>query len=328
MAHELEIVNGEAQMFSVKETPWHGLGKIVQEAPTAEEAIKLAGLDWKVEEKQIYSFFGLPGVEYSRIESHKAILRATDRKVLGVVGKDYHPLQNDKAFEFFNPFVESGLASFETAGSLRDGKVIWVLAKLNKAPIEVGRGDAINKYLMLSNGHDGTMAVRVGFTPIRVVCANTLAMSIGSKDARLLRVMHSKQVNTNVERIRELVNAADAKFEATAEQYQELTRHDVNQKDLQKYVEIVFKYSAVEEQRRQMAKDRMIQDITRLFETGRDNDLPGAKGTYWGLYNAVTEYLSWEKGKTSDSRLNSLWFGDAGRLNKFALDAALKSVAA
>lgn len=321
MAHELE------SMFSVKETPWHGLGKIVHEAPTAADAIKLAGLDWRVLESPIYRVNDKSGNQFLQVPSHKAVFRETDGTVLGVVGNDYHPLQNDKAFEFFNPFVESGLASFETAGSLREGKVVWVLAKLNRAPIEIGKGDVVNKFLMLSNGHDGKMAVRVGFTPIRVVCANTLAMSHSNQQSKLLRVMHSSKVNDNVEKIRDLVNAADAKFEATAAQYQELTRHGVNEKDLKRYVNIVFKYSEVEDARRQMSKDRMIQDITRLFETGRGQNLPGAKGTYWGLYNSVTEYLSYEKGRGQDSRLNSLWFGDAGRLNQMALEAALKEVA-
>lgn len=315
MAHQLE------QMFSVKETPWHGLGRIIQEAPTAEEAIKLAGLDWQVVEQPI--FRAEEGEAYKLIPSHKSVVRASDNSTLGVVSQKFTPLQNSEAFEFFNPFIESGLATFETAGSLRNGKTVWVLARLNKAPIEVGKGDAVNKFLMLSNSHDGTMAVRTGFTPIRVVCANTLAMSHAAKDSKLLRVMHSKQVKIRLDAIQQIVNAADAKFEATAEQYRKLVRTDVDQKALAAYVEVVFGYSAVEEERRAIAKKRTIEDITRLFETGRGSELSTAKGTYWGLYNAVTEYLSYDYGKTQDSRLNSLWFGESARVSNRALQHAL-----
>lgn len=324
MAHDLEIINGEAQMFSVRETPWHGLGKIVSSAPTAAEAIRLAGLDWKVIENQIYHCQPQLQGEMTQITSHKAIVRETDDKVLGIVGKDYTPLQNDKAFDFFNPFIESGLASFETAGSLRDGKTIWVLAKLNKTPIEIGKGDIVNKYLLLSNGHDGLMAVRTGFTPIRVVCNNTLAMSHENANSKLLRIFHSRNVNVRLEAVQQIINAADAKFEATADQYRALSRSDVDQKKLAKYVEIVFGFSGVDEQRRQIAKEKITENITRLFETGVGQDLKGAKGTYWGLYNAVTEMLSWEKGRTEDSRLNSLWFGQAKQVNQNALSVALK----
>lgn len=318
MAHLVE------SMFSVQKTPWHKLGTIVQNAPTAEEAIKLAGLNWQVVERQLFSLSGPEGQDFERIKTHKTLLRSDNWKPLSVVGEKYTPLQNDKAFDFFNPFIESGLASFETAGSLREGKTIWILAKLNKAPIEIGKGDPVNKYLLLSNSHDGTMAVRTGFTPIRVVCANTLALSHEFKTSKLLRVNHSKKVVENLDKIQEIINAADAKFEATAEQYQALSRKDVNQKDLEKYVDIIFTSTNLNAERKELARKKALQNIQRLFETGYGADLKSARGTYWGLYNSVTQYLSYENGRNEDSRLNSLWFGNAYRKNQEALNLALK----
>lgn len=317
MAHHVQ------QMFSVKETPWHRLGHIVQEAPTAEEAIKLAGLNWQVVEKQIYAFDHSKNI-YARCKTHKALHRSDTDDQLGVVGEGYHPLQNEKAFQFFNPFIENGLASFETAGSLRGGKTIWILAKLNKAPIEVGKGDEVAKFLLLSNGHDGTMAVRTGFTPIRVVCANTLALSHGAKNSKLLRLTHSKSLESRLDQIKEIVNAADARFEATAEQYRALAKSDVNQKDLEAYVDVVFHNPSLAQQRKELARKKQIESIQKLFETGYGAELKSAKGTYWGLYNAVTQYLSYEKGKGEDSRLNSLWFGHSNNVNQRSLDLALK----
>ena len=147
MAHQVE------KMFSVREVPWHGLGSIVNEAPTAQEAIKLAGLDWKVNSNQPY--YNVENLGYKRAEGYQVLSRSDNNQVLSIMKDSYTPLQNDTAFSFFNPFVDSGLASFETAGSLRKGKVVWILATLNKAPIDIGGGDIVKKNLLLSNSHDG-----------------------------------------------------------------------------------------------------------------------------------------------------------------------------
>lgn len=326
MAHLIE------NMFSVKETPWHKLGVIVQDAPNAEEAIKIAGLSWNVIEQPLYRNTVEAKSQNSlnpvKVASHKALIRDRDDSVLGVVGKNYHPLQNHEAFNFFNPFIESGLASFETAGSLQKGKLVWILAKLNKAPIEVGQGDEVNKFLLLSNSHDGTMSVRTGFTPIRVVCANTLAMAVSNKGSQLLRVHHSKSVKANLDRVQEIINAADAKFEATAEQYRSLARKDINQNDLKKYVQTVFEVHKQPHERQAQFESKMVETITKLFETGRGTNLKSANGTLWGLYNSVTEYLSYEAGRSDDSRLNTLWFGRNKTVNEKALNQALEMVGA
>lgn len=315
MAHEVQ------QMFSVKVTPWHGLGHVVQTAPTAEEAIKLAGLNWGVKEQPLLR--RNEAGETELVYSHKALVRTDNGEQLGIVGEGYTPLQNEKAFSFFNPFIESGLASFETAGSLRQGKTVWILAKLNKEPIRVGNDDPVDKYLLLSNAHDGTMAVRTGFTPIRVVCANTLAMSHSDGNSRLLRVNHSARVADRLDEIQTIINAADRKFEATAEQYQFLAKRGVNQKDVEKYVELVFDFKSVDEERRKIAMQKQVENIQNLFETGYGSNLKSANGTYWGLYNAVTQYLSYEKGNSDQTRLNSLWFGASSLVNKTALEVAV-----
>ena len=129
MSHAVE------SMFSVKETPWHKLGKIVSSAPSAEDAIKLAGLDWTVSSRKVY--VQNPDGSQTEAENNRAIVRDLDNKMYGIMSDNYTPLQNSEAFSFFNPFIESGLASFETAGSLKEGRNVWVLARLNKQPIEI-----------------------------------------------------------------------------------------------------------------------------------------------------------------------------------------------
>lgn len=323
MAHELEIRHGAAQMFSVKETPWHRLGKIIAEAPTTKEGIKMAGLDWTVSQRPI--FMATAAGEAQFLTNYRAITRDFDERVYNIMSDQYTPLQNSEAFEFFDPFIESGLATLETAGSLKMGANVWCLARLNKAPIEVGGGDEVYKYLLLSNAHDGTMAVRVGFTPIRVVCANTLAMTFG-EESKMLRIFHGRSVKENLDKVQDVVNAANARFEATAEQYRFLASRSVSKKDLQKFVKIVFKQieTTDEQQRKSAANERIMQDITRLFETGRGANLKSANGTYWGLYNAASEYFNYERGDQEDIRLKSLWFGSSAKMNEHALDTAMK----
>lgn len=318
MAHEVE------SMFSVKVTPWHGLGKVIGEAPSTADAIRLAGLDWGVRLEELFTADG-------KSAPARATVRTTDNKVLAVVGDTYVPLQNQKAFEFFDPFVASGNAILETAGSLREGCRIWVLARLNRAPIEVVKGDTVLKYLLLSNGHDGTMAVRIGFTPVRVVCANTLAAAHSHGESKLIRVIHSKQVAQNVEAIREIINAADAAFEASAEQYRFLASRNICQGDLDKFVRVVFDMKTAETERQAASQKTLIDRIAQLFEKGYGNELKGVIGTYWGLYNGVNQYLNYEYGRNQKvlsagnaRRLDGLWFGNLAQMNKKALDTAME----
>lgn len=314
MAHLIEDTD---TMISVKKVPWHGLGVILDSPPTVQEAITKAGLDWKAEKKELFLADG------SKVKDFQAIVRNTDNMQLGVTGQRFEPLQNSDAFDFFNPFITSGQCSLETAGSLRNGKTVWVLAKLNRNPIDLGSGDTVDKFLLLSNSHDGKSAVKVGFTPIRVVCNNTLTLSHNSVDSKLLRVWHSKRVSFNLEKIQEIVNIANESFEATAEQFKFLANAQVNQNDLQKYVKQVF-YNGVEqtEERAKTMQNKLIEHIASLFENGQGSKLQSANGTFWGLYNSVTEYLSHDYGRNADSRLNALWFGANKDINASALEIA------
>lgn len=331
MAHEIE------NMFSVKETPWHRLGKVLREAPNSENAIKLAGLDWEVGLKQLMT-------EDEELVDHKAAYRKTDGRILGVVGNRWTPFQNTDAFKWFDPFVESGEASYETAGSLRGGARVWVLAKLNREDSVVVRksDDRVRKYILLSNGHDGVLAARVGFTPVRVVCANTMAMAHGNKASKLIRVRHSKNIKENMEAIREVMNLANQEFEATAEQFRALSARQINESDLRKYVHMVFvqkqppkdgefksRWEALEidgvtDTKKDGGEDgrSVFPRVQELFENGRGAELEGVKGTWWGAYNAVNEYLNWERGKDEDKRLDNLWYGQGASMNQKALQYA------
>lgn len=324
MSHELEIIDGNAQMFYRGETPWHKLGTFIEPEKelTSEDAIVAAGLDWSVETQPLYLADGT-------LAPSRAVVRTDRNDILGVVGKGYTPLQNKKAFDFFDPFIQSGQAAFETAGSLRGGKRVWVLAKLSGETLRIKGDDIVDKYILLSNSHDGTMAVRAGFTPIRVVCANTMAMAHQKGTSSLIRINHGRNVEENVEKVREIMNLANQQFEATAEQYRFLASKQVNQKDLETLVKLVFtgpKYVEMEREGLTPNK-RIIENIIPLFEKGRGNDMTEIKGTAWAAYNAVNEYLQYERGSDEDTRLNNMWFGDSATLNQRALDIITKIVA-
>ena len=318
MAHEVE------NMFYVNETPWHGLGERFVEPPSMEEAIVAAGLNWKVDTKPLY-------LEDGTQAPSKAVVRETDNSILGVVGENYQPLQNIDAFKFFNNFIDTNQASLETAGSLRQGKRIWVLAKINKDPMTIvsKSNDIVEKYVLLSNSHDGTMSVRAGFTPIRVVCANTLSMSHQSGASQLIRLKHTKNLNVNLERVSQIMDLANQQFEATAEQYRILANKDVNSADLEKYVKLVFvgpKYEQMEKEGQSPARN-VLPKVINLFENGRGSQLPGVKGTYWAAYNAVNEYLGYERGSDRQARLDKMWFGDSATINQKAFKVAMQMAA-
>ena len=312
MAHEIE------SLFSVRETPWHGLGHIVKDAPDLDSVLRLAGLDWNVSLQPTFLSDGTATTQ-------KAIIRDTDKSILGYVGKKYRPLQNTEALNFFETFSKNGLVDFETAGSLQNGKRIWIMAALKSPEMEIVKGDVVKKYLLLSNGHDGIMGIRVGFTPVRVVCANTLAGAHNNAESKLISVFHSQRSLDNLELIKDSINIANASFEATAEQYRAMAKTAVRKEHLAKYVDIVFyNNKQAETDREKLARENLTENITRLFEYGYGNQMPGVSGTVWALYNGVTQYLSYEAGRSQDTRLNNLWFGTAQTLNQRAFDTAMK----
>jgi phage/plasmid-like protein (TIGR03299 family) len=317
MAHELEIVNGKANMIYVGNAPWHDLGTKVPETISTAEAIVASGLNWNVGLKELFT-------DSAEKVTHRATYRQDTGAILGVVGPEYTALQNSDAFSFFDPFLASKEATIQTAGSLKEGRRVWVLAKLNRDPMKIVGEDTVEKYILLSNSHDGTLAVRVGFTPVRVVCQNTMSMAHNDRNSQLIRLSHTKNVALNLEAIREVMDTANARFEATAEQYRLLAQKQINQADLERYVKLVFTMGTVDENAGER-KSRVLEPITRLFETGRGNDMAGVAGTYWAAYNAVTEFIQYERGGTAskDSRLNETWFGGGMVLNKKALQTAL-----
>jgi len=333
-------------MGYVGATPWHGLGTAITEEAAQFSAplfIEKCGLDWEAEKRQLSRKLvtaGTDGASEDKYEPASAweVVRKSDGAVLAdMVGARYTILQNKEAFGWFQGWLDAKEAALHTGGALFGGSRIWALAKLNRDPMEIAAGDIVEKYVLLSHSHDGSLAVRVGFTPIRVVCWNTLSMAHSADASKLIRLKHSKNVHTNLDNLRDVMNLVNAEFEATAEQYRLLVSKSINQNDLRKYVKTVFKIDAEDnviwtagdrsKEMKEVVSERqknILEEVIGLCEAGKGNNLPSVRGTYWSAYNGVTEYLSYVNGRNEDNRLNSLWFGQNSNMNKLALSAAVE----
>ena len=213
-------------MFSTRVTPWHGLGTIVADAPTSEDAIHLAGLDWDVVQQKIYLEDG------TEIKDAFANVRSSDNRPLGIVGNRYQIVQNVEAFSFTDALLGEGV-KYETAGSLKDGKTIWLLAKLpDKYDI---LGDKVDPYIVFTNTHDGSGAVRVAMTPIRVVCNNTLNMALKSA-TRTWTTRHTGDINKKLTDAQNTLQLAQKYMEGTKELFEELNTVKMNDISLQRAV--------------------------------------------------------------------------------------------
>ena len=307
--------------------PWHGLGKEVPKGVSAAEMMRAAGLDWEVEIKPARGAkkINTKG-QYSRYEVLRLPRHGTKgRKVLlGLVSRRYVPLQNSEAFDFFDPIVRDHKAYFETAGVLKQGERVWVLAKM-PGTIEVVRGDDCSKYLLLSNTHDGNGSVIVKFTSIRVVCQNTLMLSL--KDGtRSYTVRHSMLMQDKLKNISELLALSQRVFEEADFLFKMMARFEMIGNRMDDYLEAVIPRGHLKNKTDHSPKSW--DDIKELYESRKDLQIQGVKGTLWAAYNAITTYEDYKKSREDnrDQRLDRSWFGSGAEIKLRALEKAREFV--
>ena len=217
-------------MFSVREKPWHGLGAIVKEAPTSADAIRLAGLDWHVVQEPIYTNFN------KLVDGYRANVRSTDRKVLGVVSDRYKVVQNVEAFSFTDELLGRGVR-YETAGSLQEGRKVWLLARLPREYIIAG--DRISPYLVFSNTHDGSGSVKVAITPVRVVCNNTLNLALGTAK-RSFSMIHTGNIQDKIQEAKDTLFMAEEYMDCLGIEFEQLRRQKVTDAQVKEYIELLL----------------------------------------------------------------------------------------
>ena len=216
-------------MFSVRKTPWHGLGTVVKEAPDSGEALRLAGLDWEVIQSPIFTNHG-------KVEGWKANVRSTDRQVLGVVTDRYRVVQNTEAFAFTDALLGEGV-QYETAGSLMGGRKVWLLARLPREFIIAG--ERISPYLVFSNTHDGSGAVKIALTPIRVVCNNTLNLAL-STAKRSFSMIHTGDIRGKINEAKQTLFMADQYMEDLGREFERLRRQKLSDQQVREYIDLLL----------------------------------------------------------------------------------------
>lgn len=277
MAAEVE------SMFYTREKPWHGLGTEVQEAPTSEEALWLAGLDWKVVQKEIYTEGRI------QIPGYRANVRNTDGQVLGVVSDRYKVIQNTEAFAFTDTLLGEGVR-YETAGSLSGGRKVWLLARLPKEYII--SGEQISPYLVFSNAHDGSAAVRVAVTPVRVVCNNTLNLALHTAK-RSWSMIHTGDIKEKLQEAADTLFRAEHYMEALGKELDQLRKIELTREQVEDYMELLLPIekgaSAIQEKNIK----RLREDMRQRYEEAPD--LKGLGNHAYRFLNAVSDFATHAK---------------------------------
>lgn len=314
MSHNLNETNGKTSMMYVGETPWHNLGVKLDKPATAAEAIEAAGLNFTVEKWSLKTERG-----FFPVENHFATIRTDTCKVLGVVGSRYEPIQNTDAFTMFDSLVGEGEAIYHTAGALGKGERIWILAKMPDY-IRINGNDIVEKFLLLVNSHDGSSVVRVKLTPIRVVCANTLSIALSGTEQEV-RIKHTTQAIERLKQVHEILGLSNKLYAELDYIFNRMSTTKMSDTSLTRYVEDIF--PDIPNSERSSKRHIVREKVLELAESGVGSDM--AKGTLWGAYNAVTEFVDHVRLNSKDNsvRLKSMWFGSGERIKKRAFEVAI-----
>lgn len=344
MSHEFETG------FVVRDQAWHGLATVLPENPSVLQALKAAELDWSVLERPMRTTVTEPvmlesGAMGERsmdldIPDHKALLRESDNSVLGVVSNQFNPFQNRDAFGWFQELIDDGTAKLVTAGSLQGGRKVWVQAQYAEA-FEVKDGDAVIPYLLLANGHDGKMSLRIQNTPTRVVCWNTMQAAGATEDGDVeaesasgFAIAHRGDVKAKAESARRAIVQMNKDLGVTIDVYRKMTGLSVNEDfvrtlakelfdpDYVKAKALIAKFRVRQEHAPQEIKEQTAAKIAELEQllnnVGRTekkvveafHESPGCKGeTAWDAFNAATYQIDHGAAGGAERRMTSSWFG-------------------
>jgi len=318
--------------------PWHRKGTPTKGLTTAAECIKAAGLDWAVTKVPL-RVADEGGVPLSHVMATvRADFASTDpRRVLGIVGGEYQPLQNWDAFRFFDDVVGDGAALYETAGAIENGKRIWLLAKI-PTTIHIGKDDVVCPYLLLANGHDGQLMVHIKFTPVRVVCQNTLAMALHTGSGPHVALRHDRYLKRRLESASETIATIHATVEEVREQWATMANRRLSVSDAERYFKQVFgstdKPSTEEDsqaelfERAQAENDRPLQGLKKIamddFEREHNKKLM-INGTLWAAYNAAVYAIDFGR-KNQRDRVDDLCLAEGAALKAKAIRIAREQI--
>lgn len=319
MAHEISNVNGRNEAFYALQPAWHGLGTVLDHAPTSELAMEAAHLNWDVELQDLTTVGGI------KIPDHFATVRTDTREVLGVVGKRYSIVQNREAFAFLDSLMQDGLIRYESAGALRGGKLVWLLARMPSVDT-IAEGDDCLRYILFSTGHDGNSLVHGIPTSTRVVCANTLRVALASDFDFSFR--HTGNVQEKMNVARQYLSQFDAKFTLFRDEARKLATAKYTPDQAREYVAKLFP-EVKEDGRGKTIRENKVSQVRANFRNPR-NSMPSIKGTWWQLVNSVTEAVDHDANKSTakphlkENRMLSLTDGTGADFKAQAFKLAIQ----
>jgi phage/plasmid-like protein (TIGR03299 family) len=315
------------RMAFVGDLPWHNLGKEVSPNVNSDTMLQEAGLGWKVRKVPATGARRVPkrrgGSEYERyFVTRDLVDKEKEPPVLGIVSPRYEVLQNHEAFSFFEPFLEAGHARYETAGALGNGERVWVQVRLGE-PLTVAEGDIVNRFILLANSHDGRGALTLRFTPVRVVCQNTLNLAAEGGE-HVVNVRHSRHMRDRLasEQVVFLLRLVEQTFARAAEQFALLARTAATKERRDRFLTAVLPPTKADKTaggtpRWWQAVDDALADTRATPRATRQS--------MWGLYNAITRVEDYRETReaSSDARLDRIWFGRGAELKIKALAQAV-----
>lgn len=269
-------------MFYVRQVPWHGLGTMVQEAPTSEDALRMAELDWRVEQTPVFTDAGI------EIPGYKANRRNTDGSILGIVSDRYRIVQNTEAFEFTDAIVgetEDGVVKYETAGSLCGGKRIWLLAKM---PTKKVLDDDVEPYMFFSNSHDGTGSIKVGMTPVRIVCANTLAIALNTAK-RQWSTKHVGDMQSKLEEAKLCLRMADSYMANLDVEADRLANAKLYKEQIEEILDEMF---PADDNTSERKKNNIVQFKNQFWTAYNMPDIQKFEDSAWMAVNAMSDVIT------------------------------------
>lgn len=322
MAHQIE------QMAYVGATPWHGLGSQLTQKQPIEIWQREAGMDWKIQESPVHfkaDAIGHLGSIHSFPEQ-KVLYRSDTKAPLSVVSQRYHTVQPREVLEFYRDLTEVSGYELETAGVLKGGRKFWALARTGQDAVLKGN-DQVTGYLLLATSCDGTLATTVTPTTVRVVCNNTLTIALEGT-SRAIKVPHNTRFDPKT--VKKQLGIAVSGWDEFMYRMRHLAERKVQWPEAMSFfLSVLCDTPANSPIPEVLPNERALRKVQSLYEgQGRGSTLQSAKGTAWGLLNAVTEYVDHERrARSSEYRMDSAWFGQGAVIKQRALDAALRLAA-
>jgi len=332
MSHEVTIrENGTAEAAYALTPAWHKLGTVIDHPMTSPEAIRFGHLDWLVKQCKVFAHDvievdGKPETRHIEISDSFANIRVDNGHVLGIVSDRYVVVQNWEAFDFVDALYKDGIIRYEAVGSLKDGKLVWLLARMPNE-FQVAAQDKLHQYILFTTAHDGSRAVRVLPTSVRVVCWNTLSLATANESTGI-SIRHKGDIKTKLDDARKAIMQVQKRFDVFHDKAAKLTKVNFDVDKMKALVEVLLpKENGVNDTRRQKAREA----IVAAFTDGPQN-LPEIRGTAWAAFNAVTQFTDHcpivayrgkgnnDEDTARESRMESVLLGSNARFKTSALN--------